>query len=35
MQEEQLGDEVETVPEFTYLGDRMNAGGGYEAAVTA
>ena len=28
-------DEVETVQEFTYLGDRVNAGGGYEAAVTA
>ena len=34
-QEEKLCDEVETVMEFTYLGDRMNAGGGCEAAVTA
>ena len=29
-----LYDEVETVWEFTYLGDRVNAGGGCEAAVT-
>ena len=28
-------DEVETVREFTYLGDRVCAGGGCEAAVTA
>ena len=34
-QEVRLCDEVETVGEFTYLGDRLNAGGGYEAAVTA
>ena len=34
-QEETLCDEVETVREFTYLGDRVNAGGGCEAAVTA
>ena len=27
--------EVETVNEFTYLGDRVSAGGGCEAAVTA
>ena len=26
---------VETVREFTYLGDRVSAGGGCEAAVTA
>ena len=26
--------EVETVREFTYLGDRVNASGGCEAAVT-
>ena len=26
---------VETVREFTYLGDRMSAGGGCVAAVTA
>ena len=30
-----LCDEVETVREFTYLGDRVNAGGECEAAVTA
>ena len=30
-----LCDEVETVREFTYLGDRLNAFGGCEAAVTA
>ena len=29
-----LCDEVETVSEFTYLGDRMSVGGGCEAAVT-
>ena len=34
-QEEKLCDEVETVMEFTYLGDSVSAGGGYEAAVTA
>ena len=34
-QEEKLCDEVETVMEFTYLGDRISAGGGCEAAVTA
>ena len=34
-QEEALCDEVETVGEFTYLGDRVSASGGYEAAVTA
>ena len=34
-QEEKLYDEVETVRAFTYLGDRMSAGGGCEAAVTA
>ena len=33
-QEEKLCDEVETVREFTYLGDRVGAGGGCEAAVT-
>ena len=26
---------METVKKFTYLGDRVSAGGGYEAAVTA
>ena len=31
---EKLCDEVETVREFTYLGDRMSAGGGCEAVVT-
>ena len=30
-----LYDEVETVSEFTYLGDRVSAGGGCEAAVAA
>ena len=34
-QEEKLCDEVETVRELTYLGDRESAGGGCEAAVTA
>ena len=34
-QEERLCDEVETEREFTYLGDRVSAGGGCEAAVTA
>ena len=34
-QEKKLCDEVETVREFTYLGDRVSAGGGCEAAVTA
>ena len=34
-QEDRLCHEVETVKGFTYLGDRMNAGGGCEAAVTA
>ena len=33
-QEIKLCDEVETVCEFTYLGDRVNASGGCEAAVT-
>ena len=28
-------DDVETVSEFTYLDDRVNAGGGCEVAVTA
>ena len=34
-QVEKLYDEVETVSEFAYFGDRVNAGGGCEAAVTA
>ena len=34
-QEEKLCDEVETVMEFTHLDDRVSAGGGCEAAVTA
>ena len=34
-QEEKLCDDVETVREFTYLGDSVTAGGGCEAAVTA
>ena len=33
-QGEKLCDEVETVSEFTYLGDRVSASGGCEAAVT-
>ena len=33
-QEVELCDGVETVREFTYLGDRVGAGGGCEAAVT-
>ena len=32
---EELCEEVETVRGFCYLGDRVNAGGGCEAAVTA
>ena len=32
---EKLSDEVETVNGFCYLGDRLNASGGCEAAVTA
>ena len=34
-QEEKLCDEVKTVREFTYIGDRVRAGGGCEDAVTA
>ena len=34
-QEEKLCDEVETVREFAYLGERVSVGGGCEAAVTA
>ena len=34
-QEERLCDDEETVSEFTYLGDRVSAGEGCEAAVTA
>ena len=33
--EEEFCEEVETVRGFCYLGDRVNAGGGCEAAVTA
>ena len=32
-QEEKSCDEVETVMEFTYLGGRVSAGGGCDAAV--
>ena len=32
---EKFCDEVETVNRFCYLGDRLNASGGCEAAVTA
>ena len=34
-QEDKLFDEVETARELTYLGDRMSAGGGCEAVMTA
>ena len=34
-QKEKLCDALETVREFTYLGERVNAGGGCEVAVTA
>ena len=34
-QEVKLCDEVESVSEFTYLGDRLSASGGCEAVVTA
>ena len=34
-QDEKLCDEVKTVSVFTYLGDRVSAGGGCEAAMTA
>ena len=34
-QEEKLCNEVEIVREFTYLGDRVNAGEGCEAALPA
>ena len=34
-QEETSCDDVQTVSEFTYLGDRVTAGGGCEAALTA
>ena len=34
-QEEKLCDEVETVRDFTYLGDMVSVCGGCEAAVTA
>ena len=34
-QEERLCDEAQTVREFTYLCNRVNAGGGCEAAETA
>ena len=34
-QEEILFDEAEAVREFTYLGDRVSAGGGHETAMNA
>ena len=34
-QEDKLCDEVETVRQFTYLGDRASTGGGWESAMTA
>ena len=33
--EEKSCDEVETAREYAYFGDRVSAGGGCEAAVTA
>ena len=33
-QQEKFSDEVETIREFTYLDDRVSAGGGCEAART-
>ena len=33
--DKKLCDEIEAVLEFTYIGDRVSAGGGCEAAVTA
>ena len=35
MQKETLCVEMETVREFTYLGESVGAGGGCEAALTA
>ena len=32
---EKLCDEIKTVSEFCYLGDRLNASGGCENAITA
>ena len=34
-QKEKWHDDVETVTEFSYLGDRINSGGGCVAAVTS
>ena len=34
-QKEKLHDDMETVTEFSYLGDRINSGGGCVAAVTS
>ena len=34
-QEEKLCDEVQTVREFTYLGNRVSVNEGYKVAVTA
>ena len=34
-QEKNLCNLVETVREYTYLGDKVSAGGGYESTVTA
>ena len=34
-QKEKLHDDVETVTEFSYLGDRIKSGGGFVAAVTS
>ena len=35
VQQEVMCDEVKTVKGFFYLGNRLNASGGYEASVTA
>ena len=35
VQEDNLCDEVETLRQFSYYGDRVSAGGKWEAAVTA
>ena len=34
-QEEKFCDEVETIREFTYLGDRLSTSGGYWVSVTS
>ena len=34
-QKEELHDDVETVTGISYIGDRINSGGGYVATVTS